>query len=501
MTATGTPLEVTIAVEVPRGTAPGKAAAAMQVRGLWALCGLLTIGFAGALAFASRKFGYDRDVADMPVLAFAGAFVSAGLAFAFGVPRLIQKASTLSPANTQRLVAIMIATGLIARLVLFASDPILEDDYHRYLWDGAVTAQGFNPYTTSPRAVVEAGDAHPLAGLAAESGHVLRRINHPLLTTIYPPVTEAAFALAYKISPWSLTAWRGVLLGCDAAILAILLSLLKTTGRSPLWAALYWWNPLVLKEGFNSAHMEPVAGALVMLTLLLVAKRRPVMAAAALAVAAGAKLWPALLLPIVIRAAASTWRQVFTALGVFGTLTALWAVLYFSAGLGDTSGLVAYAESWKTNSAHFPALNAAAAPLLGLVGMGATAAALVVKGCLACLLAGFALHLARAPIASPSDLIVRCAFLIAALVLVSPAQYPWYVMWVLPFAVFWPSRAALLMAALVPLYYASFHFIARDTFEAAGPIIVALIWVPVWIAFALDARFGGSWRIQAEPAT
>jgi alpha-1,6-mannosyltransferase len=68
----------------------------------------------------------------------------------------------------------------------------------------------------------------------------------------------------------------------------------------------------------------------------------------------------------------------------------------------------------------------------------------------------------------------------------SPAQYPWYLMWLLPFLAFWPSRSVLLLCATIPLYYASFHFAARETLETARPILLALIWGPVWTYAAFE---------------
>ena len=52
-------------------------------------------------------------------------------------------------------IAWIIFTGLFARLILIPSSPILEDDFYRYLWDGAVTANEFNPYVYSPQDVIE----------------------------------------------------------------------------------------------------------------------------------------------------------------------------------------------------------------------------------------------------------------------------------------------------------------------------------------------------------
>jgi alpha-1,6-mannosyltransferase len=452
----------------------------------WLAVALVVCGYCLGLALLSSKFGYDREVVDMPVLLAATTFVCAGFLFGWVLPGLIERSAAASPQGSANLVLILVVAGLAARLILFASEPILEDDYQRYLWDGAVTAHGMNPYVSAPRAVIDAGGTHDLASLASQSGHVIRRINHPQLTTIYPPVSQAAFTLAHWVSPWSLTAWRSVLLVCDAATLLIVLSLLSATGRSPLWSALYWLNPLVLKEGFNSAHMEPLVVFLVMLTLWLAAKNRTTLSIAALAVAAGAKVWPLLLLPIVVRPLAGDRLKLAGALAVFAGVLGLLALPVLAGDWGETSGFRAYAETWKTNSALFPLLESTASQVLGALQITGISAALAVKAVIAAVLVFFAFLQARAPITTTENLIWRAAILVAALVLLSPAQYPWYLMWLLPFLAFWPSRSVLLLCATIPLYYASFHFAARETLETARPILLALIWGPVWTCAAFE---------------
>jgi alpha-1,6-mannosyltransferase len=459
---------------------PAATAYPAVLRSQWIVAAFLTCVFSLLVTLFSNRFGYDRDVLDMPVLLVTACLVGAGTVFALCLPRLIRRSEGLTNGAIAPLLTIMIAGGIAARLILFASQPILEDDYQRYLWDGAVTAHAMNPYETAPRAVVEAGPAHALSELAAESGLVVRRINHPLLTTIYPPVAQAAFALAYMISPWSLAAWRAVLMVCDAATLFFLLALLKATGRSPLWSALYWLNPLVLKEGFNSAHMEPLVVALVMLALWLAATRRPVWATTALGFATGAKLWPALLLPVVVRPLASNRLKFAAALSLFAGLLALWAAPIFATGLPETSGFRAYTETWRTNSALFPILENFTAGALFLFNLDNLSPALVAKFAIGLALAGFSISQAHKPISDTETLIMRAAAIIALLVLLSPAQYPWYLLWLVPFLAFWPSPAALLLCATIPLYYASFHFIAHGTIDVARPALLALIWVPVW---------------------
>lgn len=457
---------------------------------LWWIGAALVCGFATVLTALSGRFSYAFEVIEMPVLAATAFLVVACSVFAALLPGLIRTHSSgtaSSSSATARILTLVIAAGVLARLILFLSEPVLENDYQRYLWDGAVSASGLNPYAVSPRAVIEAGDTGPLAHLAAESGLVLSRIGHGTLTTIYPPVAQAAFGLAHALAPWSLTAWRAVLLACDAAVLVLLLALLKETNRSPLWAALYWWNPLVIKEGFNSAHMEPLVLVLVMLTLWLAATRKPVVAVGALGFAAGAKIWPVLLLPLLLRPLLNDPRRMTAALAVFGTLMLLWAVPIVSAGLGEHSGILAYAETWQTNSALVPLLQAIIRALSQVLTGTDAHAAVAVRFILAVGLGAIALALAWRPIGDARDLLARAALMIAALVLMSPSQYPWYLMWLAPLLVFWPSRAFLLAVATIPLYYAKFHFAALETLELAQPFILAAIWGPVWGLLAYSA--------------
>ena len=470
------------------------AGALSRLRARWVGVAVATCGYSLLIVLLSNQFGYDRDVADMPVLLATACFIGAGVVFAVTLPRLITSSARSDANVTAQLLAIVIAGGFVARLILFASEPILEDDYQRYLWDGAVSAHALNPYDVAPRTVIDAGPAHPLSGLAADSGHVLRRVNHPSLTTIYPPVAQAAFALAHWIAPWSLTAWRSVLLLCDGATLLALLALLQETGRSRLWAAMYWINPLVLKEGFNSAHMEPVVIALVMLALWLTVKHRSTYAAMALGFAAGAKLWPALLLPVIVRPLTRQPLQLAATLGLFASMLLLWAAPMLWNGVGETSGLRAYAETWHTNSALFPLLEWAASGVLIGIGLAAVSPALAVKMLLALTLVGAAIMAALPPVTTAESVITRAGGVVALLVLLSPAQYPWYLLWLLPFLAFWPSPAFLLLCATIPLYYATFHFAARETLEQAGPILLALIWLPVWALLATEA-----WRAFRSP--
>jgi hypothetical protein len=456
----------------------------------WILGGLFVTAFGATLTLFSTRFGYAHNVGEMPILWLVAGLVLAGLVYCLCLPQLIVDSLACDFRESRVITIGIVAAGLAARLALFASEPVLEDDYQRYLWDGAVTASGHNPYAMSPKdAPVNGSD--DLHRLLREGGAVVQRINHADLTSVYPPVAQAAFALAYMIKPWSLTAWRSVILLFDLASFAIVLLLLRDVGRSTLWSALYWWNPIVIKELFNSAHMEAVVLPFVLLALWLATRSRHVAAALSLAFAVGAKIWPVYLVPLIVRGRSLGARQFICATVVFGAIVAFWVTPIWLGGLNEQSGFLAYFSSWQTNSALFPELERAVAAGLDWMALPSETADVVTRSFIALCLVVLALLVSLKPIETPDDLIGRASVVVAALVLLSPAQFPWYAVWFAPFLAFRPWLGFLLLTATIPLYYTDFYFLSRDRPEIFEDVVVWIIWVPVWAALAFEALRNG----------
>jgi hypothetical protein len=168
-------------------------------------------------------------------------------------------------------------------------------------------------------------------------------------------------------------------------------------------------------------------------------------------------------------------------------LTALWLLPPWLHGLDANAGYVAYLQRWTTNSALFPALESASELVLRPLGLernGWAAARLVA----ALIVGSIALWQAWQPIRSPLDLMQRATIVTAGLVLLSPAQFPWYLIWMLPFLAFRPSWGLLLTTVTVPLYYVAFHLYARGAYDVFRDWIVWVIWVPVWLLLLADFR-------------
>ena len=451
----------------------------------WLAACAATLVYAGTLAVLSPRFS-GSDVAAMPVATLVTLMTITGCIFALCLPPLIRRSQALPRGKVSTLFELVLVTGVIARLVMFASVPILENDFQRYLWDGAVSAHGYNPYALSPATVIGAAPAGPLADVAQNATTTLREIGHRGLTTIYPPVAQAAFAIAHILVPWSLTAWRGLLLVCDLAIAALLVTLLDDAKRCRLWIALYWLNPIVLKEAFNSGHMEPLLMAFVLFAIYLAWRRRPQMASVALGLAAGIKLWPALVVPVVLHSTTVTKRAFIYGALIAASMQTVWLLALFSAAPGETPGLLAYAENWQTNSALQPALQAV---LAAIASLDATAAGAASRFLLAGGAVVLALFLARSPWVNLAELTTRAGILITGLLLLSPAQYPWYAIWAFALLPFFPVRTLLVLTVTLPLYNLLFYFAARDLSDTFSSVVVWIIWVPVWIAALVDVRF------------
>lgn len=440
-------------------------------------------GLVVLLLIFRARFDWERDLIDTPALLLAVGMVCAGLAYLWTL-RLAEAFERMSVPDQRALLALVVGVGLTLRLALLWSTPALEDDYHRYLWDGAITAHALNPYAIAPQDAPGPTSPQLVRDLAANAGYVFDRINHAKVRTIYPPVAQAFFAIAYLAEPWSLLAWRLVCLAAEGVSLGLLLLLLRETGRSPLWVALYWLNPLVIKELVNSAHMEAIVVPFVLGTVLLAIRGRLLAACMMLVLAAGTKVWPLLFVPLVLRPLVGDWRRLLAAVAIISVGTSVVAVPMILAGLEPNAGVVAYASSWQRNGALVPGLTSA----IAAAGLADQTAGTVARGLVAITAGLIALMLATKPIAGAADFARRSALLATAVLLLSPAQYPWYLAWVMPFMALFPIRGMLLATALMPIYYASFYFRALGIESVFNTYVVWLIWLPIWSTLWVDWR-------------
>lgn len=377
--------------------------------------------------------------------------------------------------------------ALLLRLPLLPLPPTLSDDVLRYLWDGKVASAGFDPYALAPA-------AGKLTPLRDESW---RRLPHTQVPTVYPPLAIAAFSIASRL-PFPMHAWKIIVSGADLAACWLLLLLARRLGVPAGRTAWYAWNPLVTLEVAGMGHVDALGAAAAIGAVLFLLPPLRYRGAAAVLAAAGvlAKLVPGAALPMWARQSGRPARFLAASLG----LVAAAALPVMTATAGVPRGLVIYGVSWEFNGPLFEPLwrllaAAGAAPALArgldrlkeLTGIyhglnplypylypQFLAKLLLAAGMAAAVLASLR---EREPVAGTGRLFGR-------LLLASATVYPWYLLWVLPWAALRRDTAWIALSALSLLSYLP---------QLAGVPLWPWVYLGIWGPFGAILAFQ-QWR-------
>ena len=358
------------------------------------------------------------------------------------------------PVDSPLWVVLIVATAV--RMPFLATPVYLSDDLWRYLWEGRMLDAGLDPFATAPAAVSGLDDA------------LRDRVNHPEISSIYPPVALLWFRLLDLAGGTATAARVGAILADLAAIVA-----LRDIGRSRgvvgagwLWAI----HPLVVVESAHSGHLEAVAIALSMAAVAAGPGARGFAAAVA---AVGTKVFPIVLVGPLLRPLRPGQRAVALVVAAVALLALAAPVWGAGSALGFAAGN--YARHWAFDAPVYPWL----APWLG----DATRPALVLA---------FSLVVAGSwwREVDPARVWATAGL---AFVLLSPTVHPWYVLWALAPAVMRGGGALPLAAVASPLAY----LVLRSFDPATGRWEEApWLWAATWVPFAALAATG-AWLSRA----
>lgn len=313
--------------------------------------------------------------------------------------------------------------AILLRVTGLVGQPLLEDDWYRYLWDGRLFALDGNPYGQAPIAFFNDPTVPP------DFANILSLINYPDIPTIYGPVCQYLFLLSYWIDPGQLWPIKLGLIVADLITLRLLLHLV-----TPRQALLYAWCPLLIFEmGFN-AHPESLG--ICFLVAAVWAKRRnhlnwvPVL----LALAGGTRIFSLAMAPLLL-----VHRPLRLAATFGATLAALYSVFWFQGSAADLSVLFTFAAQWEFNSSLYAVFSS----LVGRLGAAWLGWALF---------GGFYLWYLRRFMHRTAE-IPRGDWIFGAFFLVSPVVNPWYLLWLVPFVAIFPSATGITALAVVSLSY------------------------------------------------
>lgn len=209
--------------------------------------------------------------------------------------------------TTRRAGALIIGVGIAFQIIAVLTPPTSSDDDFRYLWDAKVQLSGVDPYRYPPAAPELDHLRTPFYLYPSYSGcpwpipQGCSPINRPTVRTIYPPVAEAAFTAIRLVSfgghgnhlPLQLAGALG------SIVVAWLLYRRRIRQERPLWTVAVWaWCPVTVIEYGNNAHIDWLA---VLLAVLALTARNAVAAGGLAGAAVATKLYPALILPSLLK--------------------------------------------------------------------------------------------------------------------------------------------------------------------------------------------------------
>jgi alpha-1,6-mannosyltransferase len=363
-----------------------------------------------SLTVCSRKLGSRGDPSFIIPLAVAG------IAYLLAVREFFS-----TPKFQHGVIVIGLVLAAMWHVAFLLVPPGPDDDIHRYVWDGRVQRLGYNPYFVVP-------SDPALSGLHTPETHML---NNPDVPSPYPAGAQLFFRAVTAVHE-SIFALKVAFVVCDLAIVFVLLDILRRSGQGAHWVLAYVWNPLLTMEVAGSGHVD-ILGVLLLLASAAALRRRwRSVAALAFGLAVAVKFLPIVLLPLY-------WKRVRLRDGALAAVVVgLLYVPFFNHGRIPIGSLGTYVQSFRFNDPVFAILERMAAPQFA-VGLA--------------VLVGFltAIWMRSKAVAWSAD---AFSWPMAASLLCAPVIYPWYLLWVLPFARSAPTVPLIIWTvSIIPTYY------------------------------------------------
>ncbi|WP_339635132.1 mannosyltransferase, partial [Bizionia echini] len=185
------------------------------------------------------------------------------------------------------------------RAVFILAIPNLSQDFYRFIWDGRMILEGFNPYLYTPESFISASNFPINQAQQLCNGMGLLNASH---FTNYPPINQLCFVLAGIFSSKSILGsvitLRLIIIAADLGILYFgkrLLRQFKLPEHLIFW---YILNPFIIIELTGNLHFEGVMLFFLIWSLYLLEKNKWLLAAIVFACSVSVKLIPLLFLPL-----------------------------------------------------------------------------------------------------------------------------------------------------------------------------------------------------------
>ncbi|MCH8157749.1 MAG: hypothetical protein IID18_08375, partial [Nitrospinae bacterium] len=333
----------------------------------------------------------------------------------------------------------------------------------------------------------------------------MERINHPHVPTVYPPLAQYVFRLAHHINPDSIFTMRFMFLLFDLMGMAFIVMTLNALGMNRNFSLVYFWSPLVIKETFNSTHLDIIGIACLCVSIYFLVRGRMLWAVFFLALSVLGKMYSGILLPFYLQRSwllarkngKPDWAAPALHLFLFCAVVIFCYLPFTGIGWKAFEGLKAYSTLWQSNDSLFAILLYFLKDVLEL-GSGEAIpvfgnSMILAKSLVSLVMLSAVLYLLvqKIPASDAPAEWVQNLFVVMTLVfLLSPVQNPWYLCWTIPFLCMFHWRSLILLSGLVGLYYLDFYFDYQEITQYSA-------WIP-WVEYLPFYCFL-IWELKNQP--
>lgn len=228
--------------------------------------------------------------------------------------------------------------AFLARAISLFFDPLLSDDYYRFIWDGMLMHDGVHPMAYTPSYLMQ----HP--EIATVNEYLFTQLNSQNYYSVYPPVAQWIFRLSYAINGMQIGGhvvfFKVLLIATDMVIMYLLYKLLlakKQPTQRVLWYAL---NPLILLEFTGNLHMDGIMIVGLLGAVYLFDKKSILWSSFLMTFSVLAKMLTLILIPFMPRKL--YWKKMI----LFSILSVLLSTLIFYFSFGSHTGWMDSVRLW-----------------------------------------------------------------------------------------------------------------------------------------------------------
>lgn len=347
----------------------------------------------------------------------------------------------------------------LPKILFVNTEPIGSDDYYRYIWDGKVHASGINPYLYRP-------DAEELEFL--QSDLLPEKVSYPHIKTIYFPVSQWIFVIAYWVSGENAIGLKIIYLLFELITLIALYFLLRSFDIDLKYLLIYAALPLVTFQFFIDAHIDIAGTALMISSIAFYFYNKKLFSYILLGLSLSVKPTGLLLLPFYFQNEAVIKEKLKSVIIPIVVFVITFLPYLFTATPLDT--LINFSVNWTFNGMIYNALNLFISDN-SMIRILCGVLFILVLGCLYFI---------------KIDLLRKIYLSLFLLMLFSPVVHPWYLIW---FAVLLPmvrSYSGMYFVSAV-----SITFLTVVTFQSTGvwgesPLILMLEYLPLTTLFLYE---------------